>query len=146
MPGNDLQAEAALGEVLRAGDSRLRVPLPPGPRRLREAARRRVRWYNTERPHRMLEGRTPLAAWQEDEAPLHRIDADKLRHLLLAGDERTIQEDGIHLGGHAYAAPETHGRGAQVVQIDRSSCGVGASCIGRFNRSSSADEWLDRAR
>ncbi|MET9694940.1 Mu transposase C-terminal domain-containing protein [Streptomyces sp. NPDC006514] len=76
-----------------------------------------VRWYNTERPHRMLDGRTPLAAWQEDEAPLHRIDADKLRHLLLAGDERTIQKDGIHLNGHAYVAPEIHGRVGQVVQI-----------------------------
>ncbi|MFE9827013.1 Mu transposase C-terminal domain-containing protein [Streptomyces sp. NPDC005791] len=76
-----------------------------------------VRWYNTERPHRMLEGRTALAAWQEDEAPLHRIDTDKLRHLLLAGDERTIQKDGIHLGGHAYVASEIHGRVSQIVQI-----------------------------
>ncbi|WP_374228837.1 hypothetical protein [Streptomyces sp. ET3-23] len=48
-----------------------------------------MRWYNTERPHRMLDGRTPLAAWEEDKAPLHRIDAGKLRHLLLAGGERT---------------------------------------------------------
>lgn len=58
-----------------------------------------------------------MAAWLEDEAPLHRIDADKLRHLLLAGDERTIQKDGIHLNGHAYVASEIHGRVGQVVQI-----------------------------
>lgn len=91
-----------------------------GPMRIEHLVERLAawaRWYNTERPHRMLQGRTPLAAWEEDEAPLHRIDADTLRHLLLAGDERTIQKDGIHFGGLAYVAPEIHGRVGQVVQI-----------------------------
>ncbi|GAB2469503.1 Mu transposase C-terminal domain-containing protein [Streptomyces incanus] len=76
-----------------------------------------ARWYNTERPHRMLQRRTPLQAWEEDEAPLHRIETEKLRHLLMAGDERVIGKDGIRFNGFAYVAPEIQGRGGQVVQI-----------------------------
>ncbi|MFD9454167.1 integrase core domain-containing protein, partial [Streptomyces sp. NPDC059985] len=78
-----------------------------------------VRWYNTERPHRMLNGRTPLAAGR------------RTRHLC-TGSTRTScatwrwpttsapsrrAADGIHLGGHAYVAPEIHGRVGKVVQI-----------------------------
>lgn len=76
-----------------------------------------VRWYNTERPHRSLAGRTPLTAWNEDTAPLRRIGADQLRHLMLAGVERIVQKDGINFGGLAYVAPELYGRGGQRVQI-----------------------------
>ncbi len=74
-------------------------------------------WYNTERPHDGLDGRTPLQAWQDDPGPLHRISADKLRHLLLASGERTIGKDGIRFGNLAYIAPELHGHGGQRVQI-----------------------------
>ncbi|WP_331747611.1 Mu transposase C-terminal domain-containing protein (plasmid) [Streptomyces sp. NBC_00853] len=76
-----------------------------------------VHWYNTERPHRMLGGRTPIQAWNEDPAPLRRIPADQLRHLLLAGTERTIQKDGINFRSFSYVAPELYGRGGQRVQI-----------------------------
>jgi putative transposase len=51
-------------------------------------------WYNNERPHDGLDGRTPLQAWQDDPGPLHRISAGKLRHLLLASGERIIGKDG----------------------------------------------------
>jgi putative transposase len=30
-------------------------------------------WYNTERPHSRLDGRTPLQAWQDDPRPLHQV-------------------------------------------------------------------------
>ncbi|MFJ9079366.1 Mu transposase C-terminal domain-containing protein [Streptomyces sp. NPDC102278] len=76
-----------------------------------------ARWYNTERPHRSLAGRTPLTAWNEDTAPLRRIGADQLRHLMLAGAQRTVQKDGINFAGLAYVAPELYGRGGQRVQI-----------------------------
>lgn len=76
-----------------------------------------ARWYNTERPHRSLGGRTPLAAWNEDTAPLRRIGADQLRHLMLAGAERVVQKDGINFHGLTYLAPELYGRGGQRVQI-----------------------------
>jgi putative transposase len=74
-------------------------------------------WYNTQRPHDGLDGRTPLQAWQDDPGPLHRVSGDRLRHLLLASGERIIGKDGIRFGGLAYIAPELHGRGGQRVQI-----------------------------
>jgi putative transposase len=73
--------------------------------------------YNTERPHRMLKGRTPLAAWNADPSALHRVDAAQVRHLLQAGVQRTIGKDGISWHNLAYIAPELHGRGGQVVHI-----------------------------
>ncbi|WP_331718491.1 Mu transposase C-terminal domain-containing protein [Streptomyces virginiae] len=76
-----------------------------------------ARWYNTERPHRMLGGRTPLQAWMEDPAPLRRIGSDRLRHLMLASTDRTIQKDGISFQSLTYVAPELYGRGGQRVQI-----------------------------
>ena len=74
-------------------------------------------WYNTERPHDRLDGRTPVQAWQDDPGPLHRISGDRLRHLLLASGERVIGKDGIRFASLAYVAPELHGRGGQRVQI-----------------------------
>ena len=63
-------------------------------------------WYNNERPHDGLDGRTPLQAWQDDPGPLHRISPDRLRHLLLASGERIIGKDGIRFSSLAYIAPE----------------------------------------
>jgi len=74
-------------------------------------------WYNTERVHSMLDGRTPLQAWMGDVGPLHRVDADKLRHLLLAGAEATIGKYGIRRNNLHYTAPELQGRGGQKVAI-----------------------------
>ncbi|MCX4529886.1 Mu transposase C-terminal domain-containing protein [Streptomyces sp. NBC_01551] len=75
-------------------------------------------WYNTERPHRMLGGRTPLQAWNEDTTPVRRIPADQLHHLMLASAERTIQKDGINFRSLSYVvAPELHGRGGQSVEV-----------------------------
>ncbi|MFE3455776.1 Mu transposase C-terminal domain-containing protein [Nonomuraea sp. NPDC059194] len=65
----------------------------------------------------MLDGRTPLQAGESDTAPLYRIGADKLRHLLLAATMRTIGKDGIRFNGLAYIAPELQGRGGQRVEI-----------------------------
>lgn len=93
---------------------------PVGPLRIEDLAERVrtwARWYNTERPHRALDGRTPAQAWDEDTFAVHRIDADRLRHLLLADVERTIGKDGIRLNNLSYLAPELHGRRGQVVQV-----------------------------
>jgi putative transposase len=76
-----------------------------------------VSWYNTERPHAMLDGLTPLQAWEQDPTALHRIDAAHLRHLLLAGEDRIVQKDGVRHHGLPYVAPELHGRGGQVVHV-----------------------------
>ncbi|MFJ8478361.1 integrase core domain-containing protein [Kitasatospora sp. NPDC094011] len=88
-----------------------------GPMRIEEFVQRFAawaRWYNTERPHRALGGRTPVQAWSEDEAPLRRIDPARLRYLLLAGTER---KDGIRFNSHTYLAPELYGRGGEVLKV-----------------------------
>lgn len=74
-------------------------------------------WYNTERGHSMLAGRTPAQAWADDPGPLHRIDAEKLRHLLLAAGAATIGKYGIRRNKLDYVAPELQGRGGQCVEI-----------------------------
>jgi putative transposase len=76
-----------------------------------------VTWYNQERAHSQLGGRTPVQAWNDDPFALRRIPAQTLRHLLLAEAERTVHADGVHLGGLAYIAPELHGRRGQKVEI-----------------------------
>ena len=76
-----------------------------------------VAWYNTERPHSMLAGRTPAQAWTEDPTAVQRVDAGSLRHLLLAGVERTVNKDGIRFNGLAYVAPELQGRRGQSVHV-----------------------------
>ncbi|MFD5114273.1 Mu transposase C-terminal domain-containing protein [Streptomyces sp. NPDC058391] len=76
-----------------------------------------ARWYNTSHRHRMLGGRTPLQAWEEDPAPLRRVPTEQPSHLMLAGAERIVQKDGINFHGLAYVAPELYGRGGQRVQI-----------------------------
>jgi hypothetical protein len=49
-----------------------------GPMRLERFVAERfvpsVAWYNTERPHSMLDGLTPLQAWLADDTVLHRVD------------------------------------------------------------------------
>lgn len=93
---------------------------PGGPMRIEGFAARFADWagwYNTESPHSGLDGGTPVQAWQADPTPLQRIDGEGLRHLLLAGAERTIGKDGIRWRGLAYLAPQLQGRRGQAVQV-----------------------------
>ena len=61
-----------------------------------------LRWYNAEKPHRSLGGRTPLQAWVEDPTPL-RFPTDALLHrLVLRGGTRIVQKDGMHIAGRIY--------------------------------------------
>lgn len=76
-----------------------------------------VSWYNTERGHSMLDGRTPIQAWADDPGPLHRIDSDKLRHLLLGAGEAMIGKYGIRRNKLDYVAPALQGRGGQRVEV-----------------------------
>ncbi|WP_236246927.1 Mu transposase C-terminal domain-containing protein [Streptomyces sp. CC210A] len=103
-PVKDSAAAQRAAEAAAEGD---------GPLRLERLVRRFAdwaRWYNTSHRHRMLAGRTPLQAWEEDTAPLRRIPAEQLRHLMLAGAERIVQKDGINFNGLSYVAPELYGR------------------------------------
>jgi putative transposase len=76
-----------------------------------------VGWYNTERPHAGLDGATPLQAWQADPTALQRISPGRLRHLLMAGVERTVGKDGVRFNGLSYIAPELQGRRGQSVHV-----------------------------
>ncbi|MES0838372.1 Mu transposase C-terminal domain-containing protein [Nocardiopsis tropica] len=76
-----------------------------------------VTWYNTAHQHSALDGRSPAQAWEDDPAPVARIDPARLRHLLLAGVERTVGKDGVRWEGMSYTAPELQGRGGERVQI-----------------------------
>ncbi|OOC52444.1 MULTISPECIES: Mu transposase C-terminal domain-containing protein [Nocardiopsis] len=82
-----------------------------------ERVRDWVRWYNTAHEHAALGGRSPARAWEADPTPLARIDPERLRHLLLAGAERTVVKDGIHFANLTYLAPELQGRGGERVQV-----------------------------
>lgn len=75
-----------------------------------------VGWYNAERPHSMLDGLTPLRAWDADPSAVRRVSPERVRHLLLADAQRRIGKDGIRFNGLRYLAPELQGRVGQLVQ------------------------------
>jgi putative transposase len=113
-PVSDRPADRAAGGEDGAGEDTV------GPLRIERFAAQFatwVNWYNTECPHSALDGRTPLQAWNEDLSAVQRIDADRVRHLLLAGVERLIGADGVRWNGLAYVAPELQGRRGQRVQV-----------------------------
>lgn len=65
--------------------------------------------YNCERPHRGLDGRTPLEVFQACDAPLRLHDSTRVRQVAQAYVWRTMQTDGIHFAGLVYWAPEFNG-------------------------------------
>ncbi|WP_017590842.1 Mu transposase C-terminal domain-containing protein [Nocardiopsis ganjiahuensis] len=76
-----------------------------------------VGWYNTAHQHSALGRRAPAQAWEADPTPLARISPERLRHLLLAEEERVVGKDGIRWDRMSYLAPELQGRRGQRVQI-----------------------------
>jgi putative transposase len=64
-----------------------------------------IDWYNTERPHSALGGRTPLEAWAADETAIERIEDDEiLRPLFLRrAEHRTVTKNGVHFNKVDYA-------------------------------------------
>ena len=59
-------------------------------------------WYNTKKPHSMLNRATPAEAWEADPFELYRIPAETIRHLLLATKEHTIGKNGINFKSLTY--------------------------------------------
>ena len=76
-----------------------------------------VRWYNTERRHEGLLGRTPLEQWAADATPLHTIPADRLRHLMLVGETRTVTKRGVRLNNRWYNCAELCGHVGTTVEV-----------------------------
>lgn len=65
-----------------------------------------VAFYNTERPHRGLNGATPVQRWAGDPTPLELVAPEDARRMLTARRSAKVQRDGVHRGGLAYLAVE----------------------------------------
>ena len=65
--------------------------------------------YNTRRPHRALQGLTPLERWQADARPVPGLDAESARWMLLPQVTRRVLKDGVHFAGLIYIAPDLNG-------------------------------------
>lgn len=73
--------------------------------------------YNTMRVHGELDGQTPLARWCEDATPLREIPGERLRWMLMADVERTVNKDGVHFERVRFIAPELNGLVGDRVQV-----------------------------
>jgi putative transposase len=73
--------------------------------------------YNRRRPHRQLQGQTPLEAWNGDLAPLRLRSDEELARVLTASETRIVQKDGVHFRTRIYACPALHGLRGETVEI-----------------------------
>ena len=88
---------------------------------LEELTIRLTQWmdyYNTERPHSALRGRTPLQAWQEDPTIVEHVDPALVRHgFLVEKRKRKISKNGVRFRNVDYTAPEFAGKTGREVTI-----------------------------
>jgi putative transposase len=76
-----------------------------------------VRFYNCERPHRALDGRTPLDAWKDDPTPISVPPEPMLRRYLLKGETRKVLRGVITFKDRPYVArvlPPYEGRRLEI--------------------------------
>jgi putative transposase len=94
-------------------------PLPLPWEVFTDHVRQFVTWYNNEHTHSQLRGHSPAAAWHDDPTPLRTVDETELRHLMLAGERRTIGANGIRFRNFVYTDPAgaLRERGGQRVDI-----------------------------
>lgn len=76
-----------------------------------------VRDYNESRPHAGLDGQTPIGRWREDGHPTTCIPVEQVRWMLLAGEQRTVNKDGIHFRGDVFIAAELSGLRGQRLEV-----------------------------
>lgn len=76
-----------------------------------------VAHYNTERPHRALDGRTPLERWQEDARPVPSVAPERARWLLMPEVTRRVHKDGVHFAALIYVAPELNGLVGETIGV-----------------------------
>lgn len=75
-------------------------------------------WYNEERPHSELDGRTPLRAWCDDPTPLRFVDDDELlASMLLDEGTRVVQPSGVHVRGSYLTSAALAGRVGERVAV-----------------------------
>jgi putative transposase len=76
-----------------------------------------VHFYNFERPHSALGGKTPAQSWEEDPTPLRLPSPGQLRWIEMPSTTRIVQKDGIHFDNVIFAAPELNGLVGEVVDV-----------------------------
>lgn len=72
--------------------------------------------YNNERVH-SAHGLTPLDAWETETNPLHLVEEEELRWMLMGSQARKIRKDGILWGGKPFFASELHGLVGEDVEV-----------------------------
>lgn len=91
-------------------DGSLRIPAGVEPLSLAvfiDALLEWVRYYNYERPHESLAGRTPAMAWDSDSTPIQGPVAAELRRYLLKDlKPRKVAKRGIHVFNRWYIAAQ----------------------------------------
>lgn len=89
------------------------------PLALQEFCARFAAWVDDyhRRGHSGLDGQTPLERWVEDPFPVATLEPERARWLLLAGEQRRVNKDGIHFRGQIYIAPELHGRVGERLDV-----------------------------
>ena len=72
--------------------------------------------WNRSHPHPVL-GCTLAEAWGRDAAPVRTVADERLRWMMLAEHRRTVQREGVRLGGLYFTAAELTGRRGEEVQV-----------------------------
>jgi putative transposase len=77
-----------------------------------------VRHYNSERPHKALEGQTPLQRWREDATPLRLVPDEDLRWTLLTeAKPHKVRTSGVRFHRLDFVAPELNGLVGEAVEV-----------------------------
>jgi putative transposase len=78
-----------------------------------------VRWWNTSHGMETLDGRTPLAAWQDDPTPLITVPTEDLRLFTLEDDgrRRSITTKGVEWRRRRYVGPWMTGQVGLEVRV-----------------------------
>lgn len=72
--------------------------------------------WNRSHVHPVLGG-TLAEAWERDATPIRTVAEDRLRWMMLAEERRTVQKEGVRLGGLYFTAPELTGRRGEQVHV-----------------------------
>jgi len=73
--------------------------------------------YNLERPHKGLDGETPLQRWEADATPLRVPSRESLRWMLLPREARKVHKDGVHFNRLIYFAAELNGLVGETIEV-----------------------------
>ena len=76
-----------------------------------------VRFYNCERPHKSLDGLTPLDAWNDDPTPISMPPEPMLRRYLLKGETRKVRRSVIEFHKRVYIGRELPGHEGRRLEI-----------------------------